>query len=136
MRQYFTLLTLALCLTVNVFAQKNTTIQPQVKSVEQPQSTVIMHTQRKELKPLYQQVIKNEAGTKVEKTPIAVASRPVFGSAARPNIYKNLDANIERTVQEIARLKADPNHDERIRSKHETNLERLQKIKAEKPVGY
>lgn len=120
-RQNFTLLTLAICmLTVNVFAQKNATIQPQAK----------------EIKPLYQQVTKNEAATKVEKPTTKVVPQPRFGSIARPNIYKNLDANIQKSEQKITVLEADPNHDENTLIKHKATLERLQKIKAEKPEGY
>jgi len=98
------LLTLVICLlTLNVFAQKNTTIQPQVKSVkstQQPQSTVIMHTTKKEVTPLYQQVTKSEVDTQNKQaTPAKIAAQPRFGSVARPNIYKNLDANIEALEQ-------------------------------------
>lgn len=136
-QQHFTLLTFVICLlTVNVFAQKNTSIQPQAKSVEQAQSTVIMHTQKKEVKPLYQQVIKNETETKAEKTTLKAAPKPVFSSVARPTVYTNLDANIQKWEQKVAAIKADPNHNETRLIKHEATLERLRKIKAEKPEGY
>lgn len=118
LQQNFILLTLAICmLTVNVFAQKNANIQPEVK-------------------PLYQQVTKKEAATKVEKSASKVVPRPKFGSIARPNIYKNLDTNIQKSEQKIAALEADPNHDENTLIKHKATLERLQKISAEKPEGY
>ncbi len=128
--QNFTVLTLTICLfTVNVFAQKN--IEPQskqVESVEQSQSTVIMHTEQKEVKPLYLQVTKVEA----KSTPKAVA-QPKIGSISRPNIYTNLDANIKKWEQKVAAIKAEPNHDENTLVKHKATLERLQEIKAQQP---
>jgi len=131
--QNFTLSILAICMfTVNVFSQKD--IQPQIKeakSVEQPQSTVIMHTQQKEVKPLYQRVTKVEA--KAKKTTSKVSPKPKFGSTARPNIYTNLDANIQKWEQKVTAIKADPNHDENTLIKHEATLERLREIKAEQP---
>jgi len=140
-QQRFALLTLLICLlTLNVFAQKNTTIQPevkQVKSTEQAQSKVIMHTTKKEVTPLYQRVTKTEAATENKaSTPAKIAAQPIFSSTARPNIYKNLDANIQKTEQKIAKLEADPNHDESILIKHRANLKRMQEIKAEKPAEH
>lgn len=138
-QQRFALLTLAICLlTLNVFAQENTTIQPQVKQVkstEQPQSTVIMHTTKKKVTPLYQRVTKSQVDTKNKQaTPTKVAAQPRFGSTARPNIYKNLDANIEALEQKIANLKADPNHDEYLLTKYHATLKRMKEIQAEKPA--
>ncbi len=128
--QNFTVLTLTICLfTVNIFAQKN--IQPQVKevkSVEQPQSTVIMYTQQKEVKPLYLQVTKVEA-----KSTSKAVVQPKIGSISRPNIYTNLDTNIKEWEQKVAAIKADPNHDENTLIKHKATLERLQEIKAQQP---
>jgi len=140
-QQRFALLTLIICLlTLNIFAQENTTIQPQVKEVkstEQPQSKVIIHTTKKEVTPLYQQVTKSEVETKNKQaTPAKVAAQPRFGSTARPNIYKNLDANIEALEQKITNLEATPNHDEYTLTKYRATLERLQKIKAEKPADH
>jgi len=133
--QNFTLLTLVICLlTVNVFAQKNTGIQQQakeVKSVEQPESKVIMHTQQKEVKPLYQRVVKVEA--KGKKTTSKATSQPKFGSTARPDIYSNLDANIQKWEQKVATIQANPNHDEKTLIKHKATLERLREIKAQQP---
>ncbi len=139
-QQRFALLTFAICLlTLNVFAQKNTNIQPQVKEVkstEQPQSTVIMHTTKKEVTPLYQRVTKSETNTQNNQTSKAkVTAQPRFGSVARPNIYKNLDANIEALEQKITNLETDPNQDPYLIEKHRANLERLKEIRAEKPAG-
>jgi len=132
-QQNFTLLTLAICmLTVNVFAQKNTNIQPQVKA-EQPQSKVVVHAQRKEVKPLYQRVTKVEA--KAEKSTSKRVAQPKFGSVARPNIYTNLDANIQEWEQKVTAIKADPNQDENTLIKHKATLERLREIKAQGPKG-
>ena len=140
-QQRFALLTLAICLlTLNVFAQENTTIQPQVKQVkstEQPQAKVIMHTPKKEVTPLYQRVTKTQVDTNNKQTSKSKASiQPRFGSTARPNVYKNLDANIKALEQKIAHLKADPNHDEYLLTKHYANLKRMKEIQAEKPAGY
>ncbi len=140
-QQRFALLTLIICLlTLNIFAQKNVNIQPkvkQVKSVEQAQSTIIMHTSKKEVTPVYQRVTKIEAETK-NKPAIQskVTVQPQFSSTARPNIYKNLDANIKKMEQKIATLKADPNHNETTLIKYRATLKRMQEIKAEKPTGY
>ncbi len=137
-QQHFALLTFAICfLAVSAFAQKNTTIQPQVKqvkTVEQPQSTVIMHTAKKEITPLYQQVTKSETDAQNKQTnQPKLAAQPSFGSVARPNIYKNIDANIEALEQKITNIEADSNHDESTLIKYRATLERLKEIKAEKP---
>jgi|GEM_PF-1121698 len=137
-QQHFALLTFVICfLAVNAFAQKNTNIQPQVKQVktaEQAQSTVIMHTTKKEITPLYRQVTKSEADAQNKQTTQPkLAAQPRFGSVARPNIYKNIDANIEALEQKITHLEADSNHDESTLIKYRATLERLQEIKAEQP---
>jgi len=139
-QQRFALLTFAICLlTLNVFAQKNTNIQPQVKQVkstEQAQSQVIMHTTKKEVTPLYQRVTKKEANNQNKQASNSkIEAQPRFGSLARPNIYKNLDASIEALEQKIINLEADPNHDSYLLIKHRANLERLKEIQAEKPAG-
>jgi len=141
-QQRFALLTFAICLlTLNVFAQKNTDIQLQVKEVKstkQVQSKVItMHTSKKEVKPLFLQAIKPEVETQSKQaTPPKRTPQPRFGSVSRPNIYKNLDTNIEALEQKITNLAADPNHDEYTLMKHRANLERLKEIQAERPAGY
>jgi len=85
-----------------------------------------MHTQQKEVKPLYQRVTKIEA-----KSASKAIAQAKFDSAARPNIYTNLDANIQKWEQKVAAIKADPNHDEKTLVKHEATLKRLREIKAQ-----
>jgi len=132
-QQRFVLLTLAICLlSFNVFAQKNTGIQPEVTSVkQQPQATVIIHTTEKEVTPLHQRVTKTEVDTQNEQInqPKTIA-RPRFGSVMRPKSYANLDDKIEKIEQKITLLEADPNRDETTLVKYYNSLERLQKIKA------
>ena len=140
-QQRFALLTLAICLlTLNIFAQKNTNIQSKVNTTTQPQAKVITHTTKKEVTPLYQRVTKTEPITRNKQTvqPEAII-KPRFGSYVRSrphtDIYANLDTRIETVQQTITNLEADPNHDEKVLAKYRTTLQRLQKLKAEKPTN-
>ncbi len=130
----FTLLLVGLLLTANMFAQKDIPTQPKTITVEkQEPQAIIRQKETPKVTPLYEQVTKNTPTSKTAKTKAVPSSQPLFKSASRPSIYKNLDARICDVEAKVEALKAEPNHSVTTRIKYEKLLGKLRKIKAETP---
>jgi len=125
------LLVFALCVT-NIFAQNNITIQPQTQIVEKQDAIINKKTPK--VTPFYEQVTKTTPDTKATKPKTFSTSKPLFKSASRPSIYKNLDKKIADVKTKIATLKANPDDNTTTLIKYEALLQRLQEIKTEAPV--